>query len=60
MFKPDPRPNPEDVGCVVFKQCDRKCDKCESCLRFTKKLSELLPHDTQSKYRRHTFEWNDQ
>jgi hypothetical protein len=57
MFTPPPRPKPEDVGCTVWKKCERKCDKCETCRQFNLKLKDLLPNDTQSKFQRQTFEW---
>ena len=60
MFKPDPRPNPADVGCKVYKQCDDKCDKCKACKAFNALLPELAPHDVQSKHQRTTWEWRDQ
>ncbi len=59
MFKPEPRPDPKDVGCDVWKQCSSRCGTCTACRQFNHKLKDLLPHDTQSKYQRHTFEWND-
>ena len=59
MWKPDPRPDPASVGCVVWKQCESRCGKCQACRQFDLKLRDLLPNDVESKYTRHTFEWQE-
>ena len=59
MFKPDPRPSPEDVGCTVYKPCEDKCLACVQCIQFSLILKRLAPHDVQSKFQRTTWEWRD-
>jgi hypothetical protein len=59
MWRPDARPNPEDVGCEIWKPCERRCELCETCRQFELKLRDLLPNDVESKLKRHTFEWTE-
>jgi len=59
MFQQDPRPSPESVKCTIFKQCERKCDKCKPCRDF-KKIVSQIDLDARSKYSMMApREWNE-